>query len=140
MERFKVAEWETKTKDYSKEGLGAAQILDPNQREKENVSCWLQSSISSFRIQTDQYESENESLIAGKKKKLDKEKQDDLKSKLKRHKFHITKLETLLRMRQCQHRADQEDSRRCGVLRFITRGRLRGERVHLRRHRWTLKR
>lgn len=101
MERFKVVERETKTKAYSKEGLGAAQKLDPSQREKENVSCWLQNSISSLQIQTDQYESEIESLIAGKKKKLDKEKQekmDDLKSKLERHKFHITKLETLLRM------------------------------------------
>ena len=102
MERFKVVERETKTKAYSKEGLGAAQKLDPSQREKENVSCWLQSSISSLQIQTDQYESEIESLgVAGKKKKLDKDKQDkidDLKSKLERHKFHIAKLETLLRM------------------------------------------
>ncbi|CRK90795.1 CLUMA_CG004485, isoform A [Clunio marinus] len=101
MERFKVVERETKTKAYSKEGLGAAQKLDPSQREKENVSCWLQNSISSLQIQTDQFESEIESLIAGKKKKLDKEKQekmDDLKGKLERHKFHITKLETLLRM------------------------------------------
>lgn len=101
MERFKVVERETKTKAYSKEGLGAAQKLDPNQREKEDISCWLQNSISSLQIQTDQFESEIESLLAGKKKKLDKEKQDkmdDLKSKLERHKFHITKLETLLRM------------------------------------------
>ncbi|CAG2057829.1 unnamed protein product, partial [Timema podura] len=29
MERFKVVERETKTKAYSKEGLGAAQKLDP---------------------------------------------------------------------------------------------------------------
>jgi CCR4-NOT transcription complex subunit 3 len=101
MERFKVVERETKTKAYSKEGLGAAQKLDPAQREKESVSCWLQNSISSLQIQTDQYESEIESLLANKKKRLDKEKQDkmdDLKSKLERHKFHITKLETLLRM------------------------------------------
>lgn len=101
MERFKVVERETKTKAYSKEGLGAAQKLDPAQREKESVSCWLQTSISSLQIQTDQYESEIESLLANKKKRLDKEKQDkmdDLKGKLDRHKFHITKLETLLRM------------------------------------------
>lgn len=101
MERFKVVERETKTKAYSKEGLGAAQKLDPAQREKESVCIWLQNSISSLQIQTDQYESEIESLLANKKKRLDKEKQDkmdDLKSKLDRHKFHITKLETLLRM------------------------------------------
>lgn len=96
-----MVERETKTKAYSKEGLGAARKLDPSQHEKESVSCWLQNSISSLQIQTDQFESEIESLIAGKKKKLDKEKQekmDDLKSKLERHKFHIAKLETLLRM------------------------------------------
>lgn len=101
MERFKVVERETKTKAYSKEGLGAAQKLDPSQREKENISNWLQNSISELQIQIDKFESEIESLIAGKKKKLDKEKQekmDELKTKLERHKFHISKFETLLRM------------------------------------------
>ncbi len=101
MERFKVVERETKTKAYSKEGLGAAQKLDPAQREKEEISTWLQSSISQLQIQTDTYESEIESLLANKKKKIAKETQDkldDLKYKLERHKFHITKLETLLRM------------------------------------------
>lgn len=101
MERFKVVERETKTKAYSKEGLGAAQKMDPAQREKEEISSWLTSSISSLQIQIDQFECEIESLIAGKKKKLDKDKQekmDELKGKLERHKFHVTKLETLLRM------------------------------------------
>lgn len=101
MERFKVVERETKTKAYSKEGLGAAQKLDPAQKEKDEISNWLTSSINSLQLQIDQYESEIESLLAGKKKRLDKDKQDkmdDLKSKLERHKFHISKLETLLRM------------------------------------------
>lgn len=101
MERFKVVERATKTKAYSKEGLGAAQKLDPAQREKEDLCCWLTSSIGSLQIQQDQYESEVESIMAAKKKRLDKDKQDkvdDLKSKLERHKFHITKLETLLRL------------------------------------------
>uniref|UniRef100_A0A182JQE1 CCR4-Not complex component Not N-terminal domain-containing protein n=1 Tax=Anopheles christyi TaxID=43041 RepID=A0A182JQE1_9DIPT len=101
MERFKVVERETKTKAYSKEGLGAAQKMDPAQREKEEISTWLTSSITSLQIQIDQFECEVESLLAGKKKKLDKDKQDkmdELKGKLERHKFHVTKLETLLRM------------------------------------------
>lgn len=50
----------------------------------------------------DQFESEIESLIAGgKKKRVDKDKQDrvdDLKSKVEKHRFHIKKLETILRM------------------------------------------
>ena len=39
------------------------------------MSCWLQSSISSLQIETDQNESEIKSLeVAGKNKKLDKDK------------------------------------------------------------------
>ncbi|XP_017120808.1 CCR4-NOT transcription complex subunit 3 isoform X1 [Drosophila elegans] len=101
MERFKVVERETKTKAYSKEGLGAAQKMDPAQRIKDDARNWLTSSISSLQIQIDQYESEIESLLAGKKKRLDRDKQermDDLRGKLDRHKFHISKLETLLRL------------------------------------------
>uniref|UniRef100_A0A1B6CDM7 CCR4-NOT transcription complex subunit 3 n=1 Tax=Clastoptera arizonana TaxID=38151 RepID=A0A1B6CDM7_9HEMI len=101
MERFKVVERETKTKAYSKEGLGAAQKMDPAQKEKEEISAWLVNSIDNLNIQVDQFESEIESLLAGKKKKLDKDKQDrmdDLKIKLERHRHHIRKLETLLRM------------------------------------------
>lgn len=53
------------------------------------------------KFQLDQFESEIESLLVSKKKKLDKEKQDrmeELKNKLEKHRFHIKKLETLLRM------------------------------------------
>ncbi|CAL4077612.1 unnamed protein product, partial [Meganyctiphanes norvegica] len=102
MERFKVVERETKTKAYSKEGLGAAQNKDPAQREREDVNSWLSASIDSLNIQMDQYESEIESLMAtGKKKKMDKDKQDridDLKEYIERHQFHIKKLEILMRM------------------------------------------
>ncbi|XP_050555694.1 CCR4-NOT transcription complex subunit 3 isoform X1 [Spodoptera frugiperda] len=101
MERFKVVERETKTKAYSKEGLGAAQKLDPAQKEREEMSSWLVSSIDALNLQVDQFESEIESLLVGKKKRLDKEKQDrmeELKLKLEKHRFHIKKLETLLRM------------------------------------------
>lgn len=41
MERFKVVERETKTKAYSKEGLGAAQKLDPAQKERDEITAWL---------------------------------------------------------------------------------------------------
>ncbi|KAJ6648865.1 CCR4-NOT transcription complex subunit 3 [Pseudolycoriella hygida] len=101
MERFKVVERETKTKAYSKEGLGAAQKLDPAQRMKDDVRTWLNQSIRTLQIQTEKLESEIESLLAGKKKRLDKDKQDrndELQAILKRHRFHIKKLEMLLRM------------------------------------------
>lgn len=101
MERFKVVERETKTKAYSKEGLGATQKLDPTAREREELNNWLVASIDQMQIQMDQFESEIESIMAAKKKRLDKEKQDrldELKIFMERHKFHMSKLETLMRM------------------------------------------
>ncbi|XP_065344014.1 CCR4-NOT transcription complex subunit 3 isoform X1 [Cloeon dipterum] len=101
MERFKVVERETKTKAYSKEGLGAAQKLDPAQKEREEIINWVTMSIDSLNLQVDGLESEIESMQVGKKKRLDKEKQDridELKFRLDKHRNHIRKLETLLRM------------------------------------------
>ncbi|XP_050301258.1 CCR4-NOT transcription complex subunit 3 isoform X2 [Anthonomus grandis grandis] len=101
MERFKVVERETKTKAYSKEGLGGAQKIDPAQKEKEEMQHWLSTSIDELSIQTDSFESEIEQLLSKGKKKLDKDKQErmeELKSRLERHRFHIQKLEALLRM------------------------------------------
>lgn len=51
MERFKIVERETKTKAYSKEGLGAAQKLDPAQKERDDIREWLVSSIDSLNYQ-----------------------------------------------------------------------------------------
>lgn len=36
-----MVERETKTKAYSKEGLGLAQKVDPAQKEKEETEQWL---------------------------------------------------------------------------------------------------
>jgi len=53
MERFKVIERETKTKAYSKEGLGAAIKVDPKEKEKEDITSWLSvSSKTSFNYAT----------------------------------------------------------------------------------------
>lgn len=41
MEKFKIVERETKTKAYSKEGLGAGQKLDPLEKEKEECTQWI---------------------------------------------------------------------------------------------------
>ncbi|KAM6995188.1 CCR4-NOT transcription complex subunit 3a isoform 2-T2 [Tautogolabrus adspersus] len=102
MERFKVVERETKTKAYSKEGLGLAQKVDPAQREKEETGQWLTNTIDTLNMQVDQFESEVESLsVQTRKKKGDKDKQDrieELKRLIERHRFHILMLETILRM------------------------------------------
>lgn len=100
MERFKVVERETKTKAYSKEGLGAAQKLDPAQQEKDEMNQWLSNSINALNLQSEQYESEIESLLASFKKKRDKEKEaqiEKIRASLMKHRFHIVRLETILR-------------------------------------------
>lgn len=54
-----------------------------------------------MQFQLDTFESEIESMMVGKKKRLDKDKQDridELKYRLDKHRYHIRKLETLLRM------------------------------------------
>uniref|UniRef100_A0A8C9XN62 CCR4-NOT transcription complex subunit 3 n=1 Tax=Sander lucioperca TaxID=283035 RepID=A0A8C9XN62_SANLU len=102
MERFKIVERETKTKAYSKEGLGLAQKVDPAQKEKEEVGTWLTNTIDTLNMQVDQFESEVESLsVQTRKKKGDKEKQDrieELKAFIEKHRHHIRMLETILRM------------------------------------------
>ncbi|CAF2713930.1 unnamed protein product [Rotaria sp. Silwood2] len=69
MEKFKIVERETKTKAYSKEGLGAGQKLDPQEKEKEECTQWIT--------------------------KL--ERLEDTKRSIERHKFHIESLEKILR-------------------------------------------
>ncbi|XP_062277748.1 CCR4-NOT transcription complex subunit 3a isoform X1 [Scomber scombrus] len=103
MERFKVVERETKTKAYSKEGLGLAQKVDPAQREKEETGQWLTNTIDTLNMQVDQFESEVESLsVQTRKKKGDKDQKqeriEELKRLIERHRFHIRMLETILRM------------------------------------------
>lgn len=101
MERFKVVERETKTKAYSKEGLGAAAKLDPAQKDKDEITSWLSQNIDSLNLQIDQFECEIEGLQLKNKKKIDKDKQErveELKGWLEKHRFHITRLETLMRM------------------------------------------
>uniref|UniRef100_A0A0L8I8V7 CCR4-Not complex component Not N-terminal domain-containing protein n=1 Tax=Octopus bimaculoides TaxID=37653 RepID=A0A0L8I8V7_OCTBM len=102
MERFKIVEKETKTKAYSKEGLGAAAKMDPVTKEKGETINWLSHSIDDLNMQLDKFESELETIVAGsKKKKLDKEKNDryeELKQWQDKHKFHIQRLERIMRM------------------------------------------
>jgi len=104
MERFKVLERETKTKAYSKEGLGGAAKLDPAQKEIQETNQWLSDSIARLNVQVDKFECEVEAntvAIKKGKKKDDKEKTEkieELKQKLEKHRYHVYQLEALMRM------------------------------------------
>jgi len=102
MERFKIVERETKTKAYSKEGLTNSARLDPVEKEKAEVQHWMNQCIDQLNIQVDQFEAEIESLSGGGKKKKGKNENEERKEEcqmwVEKHRDHIQKLETLLRM------------------------------------------
>ena len=104
MEKFKIVERETKTKAYSKEGLTSGQKLDPAERERCEISQWLNQCLENLNIQIDQFEAEIENLGTTKKKKGRGGQQDQaeqiesLNNLLEKHRDHVQKLETLLRM------------------------------------------
>jgi len=101
MEKFKIVERETKTKAYSKEGLTSGQKLDPAERERADISQWLNQCLETLNIQIDQFEAEIESIGTTKKKKGrndQAEQVEQLTTLLEKHRDHVQKLETLLRM------------------------------------------
>jgi len=97
MERFKVVERETKTKAYSKDGLGAAAKLDPLMKEKADTTQWLSSIIDNLQLQLDQFESELESRASSNRKKGKDAKSEELREHQDRHKYHIEMLEKIMR-------------------------------------------
>lgn len=101
MERFKIVERETKTKAYSKEGLTSASKLDPAERERYEINQWLNGCLDKFNLDIDQFEAEIETLGTGKRKKNRNENAEaieEINQLLEKHRFHVLRLETLLRM------------------------------------------
>lgn len=101
MEQFKAVEKEMKTKAYSKEGLSAASRLDPKEKEKVEASDFLSSMVGELQQRIEAMEAEEEALQAQMKKgKKDTKKADrmaDIARVTDRHKWHVNKLEFLLR-------------------------------------------
>ena len=101
MEKFKAVEKEMKTKAYSKEGLSAAQKLDPKEKEKLETCQFLTNMVDELDRQIETVEAETESLQANMKRgKKDVAKADrvaELETTTERHKWHQSKLELLLR-------------------------------------------
>lgn len=122
MERFKVMERQAKTKAFSKEGLAAASQISPREKERMRIRVWLNDSVNTLNMQIEgcdwmpmvyhtqckltlyrhRYEAEIELASSGKKGKKGKssisEKETRLLEVIERHRFHIGKLEMLMRM------------------------------------------
>ncbi|KAK7060194.1 general negative regulator of transcription subunit 5 [Paramarasmius palmivorus] len=103
MEKFKACEKEMKTKAFSKEGLIAATRLDPKEQEKEEEVSWLQSKVEELQIQVEQAEAEIESLQGTGKKRnkgSSSARTSELEELNERRKWHIGRLELILRLLQ----------------------------------------
>ncbi|KAJ3205899.1 CCR4-NOT transcription complex, subunit 3, partial [Dinochytrium kinnereticum] len=101
MERFKACEKELKTKAFSKEGLSAAVKIDPLQKEKDELSEWIQKVIDSLNTQVDAFEAEAETLQGQKKRGKDTSKAErlaEIEESVIRHKHHVNRLEIVNRL------------------------------------------
>lgn len=102
MERFKEFERDAKTKTYSKEGLSKSDKVDPHEEERRKHREWIQDSIDSLNQQVDEMEAEFEAQGVASTKKGKTAKQESpgdvhLRHVQETHRWHITKMEQLLR-------------------------------------------
>ncbi|KAM7250158.1 hypothetical protein ACFE04_022041 [Oxalis oulophora] len=97
MERFKICEKETKTKAFSKEGLGQQPKTDPKEKAKSETRDWLNNVVGELESQIDSFEAELEGLTV-KKGKTRPPRLTHLETSIVRHKAHIMKLELILRL------------------------------------------
>ncbi|KAF7723689.1 proteinral negative regulator of transcription subunit 5 [Apophysomyces ossiformis] len=107
MERFKAIEREMKTKAYSKEGLLQKERLDPKDKEKADACEWISSTVDELSRQMETAEAELETLQGtsrkGKKDHQKVERRNELEHTLERHKWHINRLELILRLLENDH-------------------------------------
>ncbi|XP_020096078.1 CCR4-NOT transcription complex subunit 3-like isoform X2 [Ananas comosus] len=97
MERFKICEKETKTKAFSKEGLGQQPKTDPKEKAKSETRDWLNNVVGDLESQIDYFEAEVEGFSV-KKGKSRPPRLTHLEASIARHKAHILKLEMILRL------------------------------------------
>ncbi|KAK8473352.1 hypothetical protein PHAVU_001G109300 [Phaseolus vulgaris] len=97
MERFKICEKETKTKAFSKEGLGQQPKTDPREKAKSETRDWLNNVVGELESQIDNFEAELEGLSV-KKGKSRPPRLTHLETSITRHKAHIKKCEFILRL------------------------------------------
>ncbi|KAL9237752.1 hypothetical protein vseg_012264 [Gypsophila vaccaria] len=97
MERFKICEKETKTKAFSKEGLGQQPKTDPKEKAKSETRDWLNTVVFELQSQINEFEAEMEGLSV-KKGKTRPPRLTHLETSISRHKAHVVKVELILRL------------------------------------------
>merc|ERR1712039_1052008 len=98
MQRFKDFERDLKTKAYSTSALSKDNDLDVEEVERQKNQEWLGSTIQVINDQLDEFDADLE--VLGNKKSLgndEKAEQARLKTCQERHRWHLNKLELILR-------------------------------------------
>lgn len=105
MEKFKACEKEMKTKAFSKDGLNAAQKLDPKEREKVEMSSWIAAQVEELMRQVEQTEAEIEQLQGGTARSRRAKaagngggRAEELTTLNERRKWHVGRLEIVMRL------------------------------------------
>lgn len=103
MERFKQIEKEMKTKAYSREGLMQKEKLDPKDKEKADAAEFVTNAVDELSRQIETVEFEIEQLEGsgakrGKKAAERLHRLEDMNRTNERRKFHINRLELILRL------------------------------------------
>eukprot|EP00608_Synchroma_pusillum_P000361 CAMPEP_0198442960 /NCGR_PEP_ID=MMETSP1452-20131203/68796_1 /TAXON_ID=1181717 /ORGANISM="Synchroma pusillum, Strain CCMP3072" /LENGTH=253 /DNA_ID=CAMNT_0044163587 /DNA_START=1 /DNA_END=758 /DNA_ORIENTATION=- len=97
MEQFKVCEKETKTKAFSKEGL-ARNAQDPAEQEKQQRRVWITDFTGRLQVVIESCEADVERLGGGKPSRRTREEIERQETKIGRFRFHVDKLEQILRL------------------------------------------
>ncbi|KAI7907978.1 Not1 N-terminal domain, CCR4-Not complex component-domain-containing protein [Cokeromyces recurvatus] len=110
MEQFKQIEREMKTKAYSKEGLLQKERLDPKDKEKADVCEFITNAVDELSRQIETIEFEIEQLESSSSKRSNKkadhqraERLSELEHHIERNKYHINRLELILRLLENDH-------------------------------------
>ncbi|CAE6434528.1 unnamed protein product [Rhizoctonia solani] len=105
MEKFKACEKEMKTKAFSKDGLNAAQKLDPREKEKAATSAWLAQQMEELGRQIEHTEAEIEQLQGGAGRSRRGKaagngggRAEELATLNERRKWHVGRLEIVMRL------------------------------------------
>ncbi|CAE6425291.1 unnamed protein product [Rhizoctonia solani] len=104
MEKFKACEKEMKTKAFSKDGLNAAQKLDPREKEKAETTTWLSQQMDELARQIEQTEAEIEQLQGGATRSRRGKaaggggRAEELATLNERRKWHVGRLEIVMRL------------------------------------------
>lgn len=103
MEKYKAVEKASKEKAYSNISLKKSDMLDPEERERRDVSDYLSNTIDELERQYDGLQLEVDRLILLNKKKktalpANEEKKDQLKALQARYRWHQQQMELALRL------------------------------------------